>query len=106
METVVVEPRNRRLTPSTPVNITKDVKKSAKPISRSEAKELLGEYAFSLIDAAIKAGGDNLYAVLEHLDEKNISTEDFEDAVLAFLIKESISSPSVSREEVMKALGR
>ncbi len=39
-------------------------------------------------------------------EAKTISTEDLEDVMLANLIEKGLSTPSVSRSSVMKALGK
>ena len=71
--------------------------------TRDQARELLGEYAFSLIDESKKSGKD-LDDVLERLDAENVDTETFEDAALGRLMEEALKSPRVSREQVMKSL--
>ena len=71
--------------------------------TRTEAKEMLGEYAFSLIDEAKKSDAD-LDEVLDRLDSENIDTETFEDAALVRMMEESLSGESVSLDEVMSFL--
>ena len=73
--------------------------------TRDETKELLGEYAFSVIDEAKKSGKD-LDDVLDRLDAENVDTETFEDAALGRMMEEALKSPRVSREQVMKSLRR
>ena len=73
--------------------------------TRAEAKELLGEYAFSLIDEAKKSGKD-LDVVLDRLDAENIDTETFEDTALGQLIEEGLTGEYISEEEFFKFLWR
>jgi len=94
------------VTPIAMPRTKKRVKSPAKHLfTRDEAKELLGEYAFSLIDEA-KQSGKDLDEVLDRLDAENIDTETFEDAVLVRMMEEAQKSPRVSREQVMKSLRR
>jgi len=84
----------------------KRVKSPAKHLfTREEAKELLGEYAFSLIDEA-KQSGKDLDEVLYRLDAENIDTETFEDAALGRMMEEAYNSERVSMEEVFEVLRR
>ena len=71
--------------------------------TRGEAKELLGDYAFSLIDEAKKTGA-GLDEVLDRLDSENADTETFEDAALGRMMDEGLTGESVSFEEIMKIL--
>ena len=88
-------------------SIARTQKRAETPVeflfSRSEAKELLGEYAFSLIDEAKKTGA-GLDEVLDLLDSENIDTETFEDAALGRLIEEATDDESVSMDEIMHFL--
>ena len=94
-------------TPSIPLTKKRAQKQTETPanylFSRSEAKELLGEYAFSLIDEAKKTGAD-LDEVLNRLDSENIDTETFEDAAIVRMMEEGLTGEFVGFEEIMKIL--
>ena len=99
METAAATPKPRR-SPST----KRPDKSPEYLLTRDEAKELLGEYAFSLIDEA--KTDDELENVLDKLDAEGVDTETYEDAVFVRMMEESRNSGFVSREQVMKSLNR
>ena len=91
------------ITTSNAPYISQRSKPSVNLMSRTEAKNLLGEYAFSLIDEARKSGKD-LDEVLERLDAENINTEDFEDVAFGLLMEEGLTGEYISEEEFFKLL--
>jgi len=85
---------------------TKKRAKSPKYLfAREEAKNLLGDYAFSLIDEARKSDA-NLDEVLDRLDAEGVNTDFFEDAVLGRMMEDAYNSERVSMEEVFRILRR
>ena len=96
METAVMQPRKKRYTP-------KFAKEPKYLFTRQEAKSLLGEYAFSLIDQARNSDAD-LDEVLDWLDSEGVNTEDFEDAALGRIMETRRTGEYVSEEEVMNFL--
>jgi hypothetical protein len=71
--------------------------------SRDEAKNMLGDYAFSLIDKA-RNSDTALDEALDRLDAEGINTEDFEDAALGRLMEEGLTGEYISEEEFLKFL--
>ena len=108
MDTLVMQPRTKTAVRTMP-NFARRNGAVVKPpeylFTRAEAKSLLGEYAFSMIDEARKSGAD-LDEVLDRLDAEGINTDDFEDAVLGRMMEESHTGEYVSEEQVMKSLRR
>ena len=98
METAIATPRPLR-TPSSK-------RRSKAPehlFSREEAKDLLGEYAFSLIDEA-RNNDAELEAVLDRLDDEGVDTETFEDAAFGRMMDEGFNSEFISEEEFFSFL--
>ena len=77
-------------TPKTASRTNKRDKSPKYLLTREEAKELLGEYAFSLIDEA--KTDDELEMVLDRLDAEGVDTETYEDAVMVRMMEESRNS--------------
>ena len=74
-------------------------------LSREEAKDLLGEYAFTLIDEA-RSSDAELEKTLARLDAEGVDTETFEDAAFVRMMEEGRTGKYVSWEQVMKSLRR
>ena len=98
METAVIAPRASSTAP-------KRTKQPKYLLTRDETKDLLGEYAFSLVDKARESDAE-LEKVLDRLDAEGVDTETFEDAVMVKMMQEAQKGEYVSWDQVMKSLRR
>ena len=98
METAVVTPRTASKAP-------KCAKSPKYLLTRDEAKDFLGEYAFSLIDEARESDA-KLEKVLDRLDAEGVDTETFEDAALVRMMEEGRTGKYVSLEQLRRSLRR
>ena len=96
METAVIAPRASSTAP-------KRAKQPKYLLTRDEAKDLLGEYAFSLIDEARESDA-KLEKVLDRLDVEGVDTETFEDAAFGRMMDEGLNNEFISDEEIFKFL--